>query len=890
MIIRKIEVRNFRKLVNPVVISGLGPGVNIIAGDNEEGKSTLLTALRCAFFLKHTTTGQAVEHLLPYGSAVRPEISVEFDLLDGSYHLHKTFCAKPFTARLRSPFGVVEGAAVEEKLQELLMYPASQTGKKAADADRGFWGLLWLEQAAAIGGLSMTEYGRQTLVKAVESDIGTVLGGKNGRALMSAVTRLYGDHFTPAKGDPTKEYRKHKETLEQLIAELDSLRLASRDYERKVDDLTAKRDQMAGLKRDNAMAMASKRLEVARLEADKFKKALSDFDLISREEKTLRAECASLKHQWETRTQLRMDLDRCNRDRQNAEKMRDQTQIDLVTLLEQLAASQAHLEQIQQEEKDCQETIARLQIAEKYQKLKVSSNELARKLARAKEVHSKFEVLFNEHKKFKVDEKNLQTLRTLHRAVHDAESKAAAASTRIVVFPNIGHSAQVLGEELGKGETLLISESTVLELSDWGNVEVHPGGEDLAAKRQEALRLRNKLQAEFASLGVGSIDEAEEQLQRKLQTKSEAEVASSELRLLVPSGMRALETELAQVEKELSSICQPVAVETDLAEELKRLSLKLDSLRKQDVAEQKTNREITGRVHRIELSAGEFNGRINSLAKQAEDVAQRLEKLSAEEPDEALKQRYEDALHKCSVKERETAAAKTHVESFSSLKIKDELEAAERALKQIQALWENLEHNIELLAVEVETLARQGPGERLSECEGRVDKARQQFENIDRKARSIKLLYETMKQCEEQAKQQFMQPVQLRLRPYLNAVFPNTDVSLDQAQFEIRGLTRNSQLESYEMLSVGTREQISVLTRLAIAGLLKEKGYPAAVILDDALVYSDEHRFNLMKDVLQKAAEQHSMQVLILTCRKRDYIDMEAAVLVELSNCICQPA
>ncbi|MGH8568217.1 MAG: AAA family ATPase, partial [Gammaproteobacteria bacterium] len=45
MYIRRIAVRNFRKLVTPVVIEELGDGVTVIAGDNEEGKSTLLDAI-----------------------------------------------------------------------------------------------------------------------------------------------------------------------------------------------------------------------------------------------------------------------------------------------------------------------------------------------------------------------------------------------------------------------------------------------------------------------------------------------------------------------------------------------------------------------------------------------------------------------------------------------------------------------------------------------------------------------------------------------------------------------------------------------------------------------------------------------------------------------------
>ncbi len=48
------------------------------------------------------------------------------------------------------------------------------------------------------------------------------------------------------------------------------------------------------------------------------------------------------------------------------------------------------------------------------------------------------------------------------------------------------------------------------------------------------------------------------------------------------------------------------------------------------------------------------------------------------------------------------------------------------------------------------------------------------------------------------------------------------------------------------------REQLSVLTRLAFARLLARDGRPAPVILDDALVYSDDDRIERMFDALHR--------------------------------------
>ena len=79
MRIRRIQISNFHKLRGPLTLSGLGDGLTVIAGDNEEGKSTLLLALRAALFVKHKISAGVSEELLPFGSKVRPELRVDLE-------------------------------------------------------------------------------------------------------------------------------------------------------------------------------------------------------------------------------------------------------------------------------------------------------------------------------------------------------------------------------------------------------------------------------------------------------------------------------------------------------------------------------------------------------------------------------------------------------------------------------------------------------------------------------------------------------------------------------------------------------------------------------------------------------------------------------------------
>ena len=90
MRLRRIEIAQFRKLTGPVVLDGLGDGLIVVSGDNEEGKSTVLAALKAAFFEHHTAGGAVREAMSPHRGGV-PEITVEFECAGQLFRLRKSF-------------------------------------------------------------------------------------------------------------------------------------------------------------------------------------------------------------------------------------------------------------------------------------------------------------------------------------------------------------------------------------------------------------------------------------------------------------------------------------------------------------------------------------------------------------------------------------------------------------------------------------------------------------------------------------------------------------------------------------------------------------------------------------------------------------------------------
>ena len=118
---------------------------------------------------------------------------------------------------------------------------------------------------------------------------------------------------------------------------------------------------------------------------------------------------------------------------------------------------------------------------------------------------------------------------------------------------------------------------------------------------------------------------------------------------------------------------------------------------------------------------------------------------------------------------------------------------------------------------------------------------------------SLKLLRDVIRQCYEEQREYLQKPIRRHLQPFLDDVFPNAELTLDES-FNIERFSRAGANEAFNTLSGGTQEQIAVLVRLAMGALLQERGEDAPIILDDALVFCDDDRIEQMFDALNRAA------------------------------------
>ena len=162
--------------------------------------------------------------------------------------------------------------------------------------------------------------------------------------------------------------------------------------------------------------------------------------------------------------------------------------------------------------------------------------------------------------------------------------------------------------------------------------------------------------------------------------------------------------------------------------------------------------------------------------------------------------------------------------------------------------------------------------ERLAECEQQLTAAEQALARYDHEVAVLQRLEAVLTDARVAARERYFAPVAAELKPLLHLLWPEAELTWTQDTLLPESLIRNGQTEPLDILSGGTQEQIALLVRLAFAQMLERGGHHAPVLLDDALVYTDDDRIERMFDALHRQAGD--LQIIVFSCRQRAFRDL----------------
>lgn len=883
MIIRRIEVRYFRKLLEPVTVESLGPGVTLIAGDNEEGKSTLVEAIRTAFFVKHNISGELAEAMQPYKSSVRPEVRIEFELGGQTYRLFKAYCQRP-EAELVTPTGTFKGSAAEEELGRLLRVSLSKRIRKDDQHEHeGVFGMFWVEQGKSLV-LEPNVTGRTSILEALQKEVGDVLGGKRGQRLIAEVSRRREELLT-ATGKPRGAYAVATQAILDVGTELAAVEGQLANHGRATVELELCLSRLDQYQREGVLEAARERVYAAQQAGERIVGLQAAFRDANLTLQTANARHQSAADRAEQRVHLVETLG-----------LADAALKKLVESMEvernRVSGSRGRLASKEQALADAEKELAlvdqKLRRAEAADRLATARTRLARlqqdhaaTLAASQERESALAVATG----IRVEKPNVNQLRRLHEAVTSARARLESVATQIEISVASGANVLLGNEPVVGDQRRTLTRATVIEAPGSMRLSIFPGAA-IGNPQAELEAANHNLDEMLQGLGTTSLADAEDQFERRATALSRADASARVVAAHAPQGLEQLSLHIAATASEVQAL--ELFVGEDPQIEPADLSAHVGVLRQ---SQGKSKDAVDATHHEVEQTRSELNEAINAetdaVARHSHQQAlctQYRERVASERAlvsDEELGATLLQATQEAKSAEIVLSASRRALDQADPGTVAQELRMATAAHQQIETDIAGLREKAIRLESELRVGGGLGLGERRDELQSRLAAAHSEAGRIERQAKTLDVLLRVLLDAESAAKEQFLQPVTERVQAYLKILLPGTELAFDE-NINIVGLRRGATVEPFQSLSVGTREQLAVLTRLAFAELLQEHGHPAAVLLDDAIVFADDERFERMLRILDKAAEK--LQVIVFTCRERDYRPLGAPV-IRLADC-----
>ena len=880
MKLRSLAVNQFKKFTSPMRLDNINDDLNVVIGPNEMGKSTLLDALRAVLFEKYSSNTQSIRNLQNNRNKAGPVVELTFELNEGIYRIRKRFIKKPY-ARLDCPDGrTLEGDVAEDELRELLSF--EKPGSRGAQPETlGMWNVLWVKQGSSFGAPDLPESARRNLRGALESEVGTVLGGRRGRKLPQAIERQLGELVTASKNKPTGQYKEFLEHRTVLNEEIEGIRQRREELSDTLTRLEEKQETLKRLSSENRDETDSEEIEKARRRCSEAEQLEGRIEAADKELQLRKFRLEKAENQEEERLKLREVIKTEEANLKDAENQLEEAQGKERQYLGKFKKLCEAVRKAEEEVKAAEETVLQESRIYEVVRLKAKIGELETRFEKAQEAKTRSREAQVEAASIKVTEELIERIRKADKELEKATSRLNAVATTVTLDmePNRPDSFEVDGKPIVDD---YFSTQTVLPVTvtipEYGRITVDPA----VRNRDELLSQQNKAETELSEAlkeaDSESLNEAERLYNKREKLLRDAELALQETELLSPAtdeyeaGAQALADHIESLYLILKSETERIGLD------------KLPVLKESEAALEKANRRAVSARHifgnaRAELSGpdeslGEFQRELGDLNARYESAKERLdhfhrqfEEMEKQCPSDELQTSIKTARTLLSEQEKVVKELRAEREDESPEQLKTRIDRLENSIEERREKRIDLKEEISGLRSLVEFSEGAGLDEAIQQKNRELELYEEEIRRSEREVDILTLLLSTLRNAEREAKELYMSPVVNRLRPYLQFLFPGADIAIDE-NLEITGVVRESGYEEpFHHLSMGTQEQIAVLVRLAFAEMLVEQGQPATVVLDDALVFSDDHRMDRMFDILNMSAR--NIQVLIFTCREQ---------------------
>ncbi len=882
---KKIKIENWAGLYDRGIELKLAKDLNLVIGPNESGKSTLMGALKLALSTKASSRKKEVEKVQPWDTDLHPTIELELRARDKDYRLTKTFLKSTGNAEFCESvengewLTVAEGDAAHSRFLELIN---SREGE-------GFFNTLWVPQGKTIEidtSKGLTDRIKQA-VGTTTSDVGEkilsyalgVVGDENNKGWLTKTRR------NVASGSPWNEA---KEKLEELKGELNDLQAKRKEHQENLE-----------------------KIQNLKQEKEAFRKRLKQKkkDLIEKEEK---------KKEWDRFKEVKRDAQEAKaryRGLYENKKDWDDKLEEIEETLEKTKEINGEIKRLEEKRKEAakQESASR----EKYDRAKAELEGLQAKRGylerlRALEINRKIDFLAEKVEKLgDIDEESFSKWKALKDEVDSTRKQLRASELKIGFRSDSNLTGQIRldGDEepldLSPGNELerTAAKSLEIELQDVGKFSVETAMERALEAKNRVEEDEKKLDEVYETYGVNSWPALHAQYEKVKEKKERMSELRDQLGELDYENATSIDEETVREFVSESEVDFPGEFinaseeksQAELADEVERFNEKIGD-QQGEVENLKGDwKEKEGRLKDVKDEINAKKGELQVENKALEEKFNTLNNIK--ERVKAADERFEDIPTPKQDGEGFDKEAEESSELYQELmeawrearRLRDELEDD---LEQIRPKGEEVtEDTIEALKESLDDLDKKisdkemdirelkggvgetadGLHEKIRDKEEEIERARRKLESAKKETRAHELLRLTLTEAKERTSSEYLEPIREkvgeRLREMTQDRYTRAGLDSDLTPTSAVRSLRNTEADSGD-LSFGTKEQLSFLTRLAMAEIAS-RNERIPVIFDDSLVNTDPQRMEYMRKYLIEVSAK--AQIIVFTCSGEDY-------------------
>lgn len=867
MRLHSIRLINYRAISDATV--DFSSGVTIVEGPNEVGKSSIHQAITQLREDKDSSRKASVKDTQPVGSDVGPQVSLHLSTGDFEVRYSKRWIKQPFTelSILKPVPEQLSGNEAHERFLAIL--------DETVDVD--LLDALDVAQGRSLDQASLAE------IKALHGalgDAGEDLADHD--AFLDRVESEYLRFFT-AKGKETGELRRLTEELPAADEQYRKLKARSADMDALVD-----RHARATDRRKNVRTQ----LESAATEREDAEKAVQAVSGL--------------------KTALDRALERAGaaqRERQRAEETRDRRRAlitETTTAEKAVKAADEALEKVTaaQQEKDSSLDEAQkglearqAELVSAQEEAKATSADLARARAR-KEVDAlrKRLVDIREQERraaeakatigsISVTAKDVDKLGGLFTELRIAQNAKTAAAAQIIARRLGDTAVSIDGVDVPKdsAEEFAVTTDLQIHIDSVVDITVRPG-QSPAELDRELESAQTRLDAELDRLDVTTLEQARERSEVRTDAEAVLAEATSTLRVLIGDddrdGLDAALTRAEHVAGDAADSSKSAASIDELEARVESTTAAVDDAS----AKVETARTTLERIRADRDEARVAAVRAQSTREQAATTLQNLStRLSTDREansDESLDETLTAAAATLTQLEDEAAAARSEYDAADPETLEMRLQNALQLVESKQKQQEKDRQEVDQLSALIDDRAAEGIYDKLKAAEQNLESIRSKLARMQRQANAIKLLRDTVLTHKEEAQRRYVAPFKEAIEKLGRVIF-GQGLSVEISEnLEIVSRTLNGRTVAFDALSGGTKEQLALIGRLAVATLV-DADAGAPVILDDAFGFSDEQRLAALNVILGNVGRK--AQVILLTCQPDRFSSIGGAETVSLS-------